>query len=67
LLLACVAAVSCAAGAAEKLTAIVGATVPHPELEGAAVVVPDSTILVAGNRSSPWVLLRTLACPAPRR
>jgi imidazolonepropionase-like amidohydrolase len=39
-----------AAGAAEKITAIVGATVLHPELEGAAVVAPRSTIVIKGNR-----------------
>jgi imidazolonepropionase-like amidohydrolase len=39
-----------AVSAAEKITAIVGATVLHPELEGAAVAAADSTILVAGNR-----------------
>jgi imidazolonepropionase-like amidohydrolase len=37
-------------GAAEKVTVIIGATVLHPELEGAAVVAPDSTILIEGNR-----------------
>ena len=36
--------------AAEKTTAIVGATVLHPELEGAAVVAPDSTIVIKDNR-----------------
>jgi imidazolonepropionase-like amidohydrolase len=36
--------------AAEKITAIVGATVLHPELEGAAVMAPDSTVLIDGNR-----------------
>jgi imidazolonepropionase-like amidohydrolase len=39
-----------AAGAAEKITVLVGATVLHPELEGAAAVAPDSTILIEGNR-----------------
>src|SRR5215469_15414062 len=38
------------AGAPEKITAIVGATVLHPELEGAAVVAPDSTIVIKDNR-----------------
>ena len=36
--------------AGDKVTAIVAATVLHPELEGAAAVVPDTTILIAGNR-----------------
>jgi len=35
---------------AAKVTAIVGATVLHPELEGADVVAHDTTILIAGNR-----------------
>jgi imidazolonepropionase-like amidohydrolase len=35
---------------AESVTAIVGATLLHPELEGDAVIAADSTILVAGNR-----------------
>src|SRR6516225_10600085 len=39
-----------AARAEQKNTAIVGATVLHPELEGAGVVAPDSTILISGNR-----------------
>jgi len=38
------------AAVAAQVTAIVGATVIHPELEGAAVVAPDSTILISGNR-----------------
>lgn len=50
LLLVCASAAPWAARAAEKPTAIVGATVLHPELEGAAVVAPDSTIVIAGNR-----------------
>ena len=49
-LLVSASAASWAAGAAEKITAIVGATVLHPELEGAAVVAPDNTILISGNR-----------------
>src|SRR2546430_4169868 len=32
------------------LTAIVGATVVHPELEGAAASSSDSTVIIAGNR-----------------
>src|SRR5437773_11695675 len=32
------------------LTAIVGATVVHPELEGAAASSSDSTVLIAGKR-----------------
>ena len=36
--------------AAAKVTAIVGATVLHPELEGAAAVARDTTILIADNR-----------------
>ena len=39
-----------AARAEQKNTAIVGATVLHPELEGAGVVAPDNTILIEGNR-----------------
>jgi imidazolonepropionase-like amidohydrolase len=38
------------AAVAAKVTAIVGATVLHPELEGTAVVAPDSTIVIKGNR-----------------
>jgi imidazolonepropionase-like amidohydrolase len=38
-----------AGAAAEKVTAIVGATVLHPALEGAASVAPDSTIVITGN------------------
>jgi len=49
-LLVCVSSAPWVAGAAEKITAIVGATVLHPELEGAAVVAADNTILIAGNR-----------------
>jgi imidazolonepropionase-like amidohydrolase len=45
-----VSAVPYAAGATAKVTAIVGATVLHPELEGEAAVAHDNTILVAGNR-----------------
>jgi imidazolonepropionase-like amidohydrolase len=44
------AAVPGVAAAAAQVTAIVGATVVHPELEGPASVAPDSTILIAGNR-----------------
>jgi imidazolonepropionase-like amidohydrolase len=45
----------CAAGpqvsvSAAHVTAIVGATVLHPELEGDAAIARDSTILVEGNR-----------------
>ncbi|HKD54300.1 MAG TPA: amidohydrolase family protein [Steroidobacteraceae bacterium] len=32
------------------VTAIVGATVVHPEAEGAAALAPDSTVLITGNR-----------------
>lgn len=32
------------------VTAIVGATVIHPELEGAAASAPDSTVVIAGKR-----------------
>src|SRR5207302_6366434 len=40
-----------AASAADgALTAIVGATVVHPELDGAAASSADSTVLIAGNR-----------------
>jgi imidazolonepropionase-like amidohydrolase len=39
-----------ATAAAAKVTAIVGATVLHPELEGAAAVARDTTILIAGDR-----------------
>ena len=38
------------AAAHEPVTAIVGATVIHPELAGAATVAPDSTVIIAGNR-----------------
>ena len=34
----------------ENLVAIVGVTVVHPEREGAAVLAPDSTIIIRGNR-----------------
>ncbi len=40
-----------AASAADgALTAIVGATVVHPELDGAAASSADSTVIIAGNR-----------------
>ncbi|HXO15615.1 MAG TPA: amidohydrolase family protein [Steroidobacteraceae bacterium] len=40
-----------AAGPADgALTAIVGATVVHPELDGAAASSSDSTVIIAGNR-----------------
>src|ERR1700704_5976871 len=40
-----------AAGPADgALTAIVGATVVHPELDGAAASSPDSTVIIAGSR-----------------
>ena len=47
MLLAC--ALPCAATAA-SVTAIVGATLIHPELEGAAAVARDNTIVISGNR-----------------
>lgn len=37
---------------AGTVIAIVGATVVHPEAEGAAAVAPDSTVIVTGNRIS---------------
>lgn len=45
-------AVACGLAAAdpEPTLAIVGATVVHPEREGAAVLAPDSTILIRGQR-----------------
>ena len=46
----CASMALCSAAAAAAVTAIVGATVLHPELEDAAVVEPDTTILVTGNR-----------------
>jgi imidazolonepropionase-like amidohydrolase len=45
-------AVACAGASAASVTAIVGATVLHPELEGAAAVARDNTILIIGNHIS---------------
>src|SRR2546430_14230400 len=39
-----------ASPAGGTLTAIVGATVVHPELEGAAASSSDSTVIIAGKR-----------------
>jgi len=33
-----------------RVTAIVGATVVHPELDGAAASSSDNTVIIAGNR-----------------
>ena len=41
-----------AAGPAGKITAIVGATVLHPELEGDAAIARDTTVLISSNRIS---------------
>jgi imidazolonepropionase-like amidohydrolase len=35
---------------ADGTVAIVGATVVHPELDGAAAVAPDSTVIISGDR-----------------
>ena len=48
LVAACV--LACAGASAAGVTAIVGATVLHPELEGEAAVARDNTILIEGNR-----------------
>jgi len=40
----------CHGVSAESVTAIVGATVVHPELEGEAAIARDTTILIKGNR-----------------
>jgi len=41
----------CAPGARSEATvAIVGATIVHPELDGAAALAPESTVVVAGDR-----------------
>jgi imidazolonepropionase-like amidohydrolase len=50
LALVCAATVRVGAAATDKVTAIVGATALHPELEDAASVAPDITILITGNR-----------------
>lgn len=57
LLLACAALtclIACAcrpdSAAREPVTAIVGATLVHPERDGAQVLSPDSTLIVAGKR-----------------
>ncbi len=34
----------------ENVTVITGVTVVHPEREGAAVLEPDSTVIIHGNR-----------------
>lgn len=53
-----VAAAACATapvpGTGRPRVAIVGATVVHPEREGAAAAAPDSTVVIAGNRIE-WV------------
>src|SRR5215469_17033998 len=53
-----------AAAPGDAVTAIVGATVIHPEFEGPAAVGADSTILIAGNRIK--AVGRSASIPVPR-
>jgi imidazolonepropionase-like amidohydrolase len=50
--------------AAERAVAIVGVTVIHPERAGDAAVVPDSTVLIVGERIRAVGAARTTAVPA---
>ena len=56
-----------AAGPAGKITAIVGATVLHPELEGDAAIARDTTVLISSNRISAVGPAAQTACRAGRR
>ena len=49
---------------AEPAIAIVGATLVHPERDGANALAPDSTIVITGNRIAAVGRTRTIAVPA---
>src|SRR5215831_15846520 len=51
------------AASASGITALVGVTVVHPELEGAAAESPDSTVLIAGQRIKAVGPLATTTVP----
>src|SRR5205814_5673785 len=52
------------ASAAEQIVAIVGATVIHPERDGAAAVAPDTTIIISGARIQAVGPARVVKVPA---
>jgi imidazolonepropionase-like amidohydrolase len=51
----------------ERITALVGVTVVHPEHEGAAATSPDSTVLIAGQRIKAVGPAATTAVPRGAR
>jgi len=73
LLAACAALTATGAAAAAgpspsgSITAIVGATVVHPELDGAAAASPDSTVIIAGDRIQAVGPMATIKVPRGAR